>query len=485
MKYFFLTFLIFTSAVQGLQAESFSNSVVKITITKQNYDHNSPWQMKAVKKNELTGCLISGGRIITEAYQLANHVHIEVSKQGSERKYPARLIIKDYNRGIAIIKVTDKTFYQGMKPLLLCSNTELIKKKAQVVNWGGQGELRSYKADFIKSTIRFYNTYSAVLIYHMRAELEKGGDGEPLIVEGKVAGISSWYNSTKKMINIISFDVIKRMLNDMKDGSYNGVPYFFIDEVPLMSDKNLREKLGLSDVESGILIVRVPTKSSGSDKLKKGDVIQSINGKNIDDKGMFQTKHYGKLSFFGLIYLYHNSGAMITMGIIRDKKRLKVNFRLKPFSSKNLLVPNQRYDFPPSYYISGGLVFQELTKNFLKTWGNNWVSMANKRLMYYYENFSSYQTSKQNRVVILNRVLPASVNTGYHGASNMVLEKVNGQSVRDLPHLKKIIDVSKNKFLRFDFVGNYSIVLDRKKVLTSVKEILKKYNIHKPWSLKN
>lgn len=486
MKSIILTLIIiFTTGIVKLHANPFSNSVVKITITKQKYDHNSPWQMKAVQKNELTGCLISGNRILTEAYQLANHVHIEVSKQGSERKYPARVIIKDYNRGLAIIKVTDKAFYQGMQPLSLCSNPEMIKKKALVVNWGGQGELRNYNASFIKSRIRFYNTYSAVLVYHMRAELEKGGDGEPLIVEGKVAGISSWFDSKNKMINIISVDVIRQMLTDLKDGTYNGVPYFYIDEVPLRSDENLREKMGLTAKESGILIVNVPTKTSGSDKLKKGDVILSINGKNIDDKGLFQAPHYGKLNFYGLIYLYHHSKGSITMGIIREKKRLTVSFKLKSFSSKNLLVPNQRFDVPPSYYISGGLVFQELTENFLKTWGNNWVSKANKRMMYYYENFSSHPTNGLTRMVIMNRILPASVNTGYHGVSNMILKKINGKPVRDLPHLKKIIERSKNKFLIFDFIGNYSIVLDRQKVVSSVKEILKRYNIQKPYYLEN
>ena len=213
--------------------------------------------------------------------------------------------------------------------------------------------------------------------------------------------------------------------------------------------------------------------------------ILSINNIDIDDNGLYQSKYYGKLNYYGLIYLNHFVGDSITLNIIRNRKKMKINFKLKPFFDDSFLISVSNYDSPPEFIIIGGLVFQELTKEYLKIWGKDWSKKADKRLMYYYDNFSKYPNTSHRRFVILNFVLPASVNKGYFNMRYLILNKVNNIEVKDLAHSKSTIDLLNEENIIMDFIGENRIVLDTKAAKASIDEIMRKYNIHIPYYLNN
>lgn len=483
MKSFLLSILILISIYSQVLAESYSDSVVTITATTLGFDYDSPWKKKPVHKNVLSGFIIKNNMIITDSHSLANHVLVEVSKHGKERKYQADVILKDYRCGLAVLRVNDESFYKDLKPVSYYSDGSIIGKKAVIPKWDNQGIMKEYSSELFKSLIEFYELYGAVLIYHMTTDMNSGGEGEPVFVDGGLIGMTTWYDSKNKIMKVIALDVIKRMQKDLDDGSYDGIPFFYLEEAFLEGDENLREYLSLDENNTGILINRVPPKTSGSDVLKSGDVILSINGVNIDDNGLYQSDYCGKLNYYGLICLNHFVGEILKMEIIRGKKRMEVSFKLMPIADECFLIPPESYDAPPKYCIIGGLVFQELTRGYLKTWGEKWVGKANKRFMYYYENYSEWPTTRRRRIVILNRVLPASVNSGYHDRGNLILQSVNGIEVKDLEHVKSITDKSESKHIRFNFMGRQRIVLDRKRVENSEKGILQIYNIHLPYYL--
>ena len=67
---------------------------------------------------------------------------------------------------------------------------------------------------------------------------------------------------------------------------------------------------------------------------------------------------------------------------------------------------------------------------------------------------------------------------GYHDKDNLILLKVNGKSVRDLKHLKELVEKTGAKFLKFDFQGEDSIILEEKDLIEkTTNSILKNYNI--------
>ena len=477
--------IIIANSPASANNDKFADNVVSITVTSQGYDYNAPWQKLSVQKEVISGVVLKGNRILTLAHKLADHVLIEVSKFGEYRKYPANILLLDYQSGLAILTVPDGNFFNSLKPVEFNANGTLKDSKALIVRWSTNGILKNHSAEYQKSSIEFFDSIGTVLIHEMISDMDFGGLGEPVFVKSRLAGITISYSTKSKAVKLIDIKVAERMLKDLQSGKYKGMPFFNIDDVPLESDNNLREYLGLNPADTGILVIGVPTMTSGSEVLKKDDVILKVNSVNIDDNGLYDSGKYGKLEYYGLVSMDRFVGDTVKMLILRNKKKMDVSFKLKPFTENSFLVPTAIYDTPPKYYIIGGFIFQELSKNYLKIWGEEWPSTADKRLMYYFENYAKYPSPDKKRIVILTSVLPSSVSVGYHNAKNLILSSVNGQQLKDLAHLKMIIDKSNDKFLKFDFVGGSRIVLNESEVKKSTPEILNRYKIQPSFYLED
>ncbi|MBN2401286.1 MAG: hypothetical protein JXN64_02700 [Spirochaetes bacterium] len=476
---FIFTFILNTNIPAN--AEKYSENVVTITVASQSYDYNLPWQKLSVQKDTISGIVIDENHILTASHKLIDHVLVEVSKFGEYRKYTAEIILKDYQCGLALITVLDKEFFSGLKPVEFNTHGSARDNKALLARWDNSGILKTHQAEYQKSSIEFLDSSGAVLIHHMISDIDVGGKGEPVFVNGRLAGIALWHSSKTKTVKAVDVTVIERMLKDLQSEKYNGMPFFNIEDAPLENDKNLREYLGLKNEDTGILVINVPPETSGYNILKKNDVILSINGVDLDDNGLYISAKYGKLAYYGLIYLDHFIDDTIRMKIVRNKKKMDIDFKLKQFSNDSLLIPTSSYDSPPKYFITGGLIFQELTKEYLKIWGEEWIGTSDKRLMYYFDNYTKYPTPEQKRIVILTAALPASVNVGYHSMKNLILRKLNGQNVKDIIHLKDLLDKSNDKFLEFDFTGEHRIILNRNEAIKSTNEIIKRYRIQNPY----
>lgn len=466
--------VLFVTAFPGMLL---SNSI-RIIVTSQMYNQDYPWQKMNVKKQTVSGTVIEGNRILMSSYSLKDHVNVEVSRYEGEKKYQAKIIAKDYNNGLAIIKVDNKEFFKGIKPVTLADNIIVRGKKGIIKKWDGLGAAREYYAETVKSSIRIYKPNCAVLMHTMSTNMSSEGSGEPVFIEDKLAGLVTGLDTKQGIVYVISADTIRRMIRDLDDGKYDGVPFFWIDYTAIKNDSNLREYLGMGKNDSGIYVTDIAHNSSGSYVIKKGDVILSIDGINIDDNGMYRSLLYGRLNFYGIIQNRRFVGDRVTMTLLRKKKKKRIHFKLKPVKEKEFIIPQISSDKQPNYYIYGGLLFQELTYGFMTTWGGEWEKKADIRLLYYYYTNSMKSNNGRKRFIVLNRILPASCNSGYQYKKNLVLKTLNSIEVRDIHHLKKLVDSFEGEFLRFDFIGSETIILKKDEVKKCRGSILKKYTIH-------
>src|SRR4051794_41036641 len=93
------------------------------------------------------------------------------------------------------------------------------------------------------------------------------------------------------------------------------------------------------------------------------------------------------------------------------------------------LTPRNR---PPLYYVLGGLIFQELSRQYLKEWGGNWQKDAPQRLVYKDRFQSELYPEGNRRVVVLTQVLPANTTIGYDEIGYLSVRKINGKEVKSL-----------------------------------------------------
>ncbi len=476
---FYVCLLLIMGGSITVNAQSMENQLVTLIVTSQRYDYGSPWQKGEITRANITGCVIEGRRILTSAYALSDSVRVEVLKKGEPRKYTAEVAIKDFHTGLAIVRVPEEEFFNGLTPVVFSTNGRLFGETAKVYKWDAMTNLKEFTAELNKSSIRFYEPNCGVLMHQLSTVMNEGGNGEPVFVKGKLVGIATGLSGETKTLFAIASNVIERMLKDLADGNYQGVPFFWCDSVDMQGDENLKEYFGMQREDTGIMITDIPPLSSGGEVLKKNDIILSINGITIDDNGMYDSDRYGKLYYYGILQLNTFVGDTVRMRILRNKEKLDLQFNLKPVPDDCCVIPLISNDRAPNYYVFGGLVFQELSNGYFESWGSDWKKKGDKRMLHYYDSIKSLAgQGGARKIIVLNRVLADRINKGYHYMSNQILKKVNGQEVLNIRHLKSVVQGSKNKFAVFDFVGDSSIVLDRKLVVASEKELLKRYNIH-------
>ncbi len=477
-----LTLLILIAAPFRLAAEAprAEDTVVDIIVTSQKHDHASPWQKGPIHRSKAAGCVIGGKKIVTSSYAIANHVMLEVLKKGESRKYQARAEINDYHAGVAILSVEDQTFFIDLRASELSTADKMIGRSARVYTWDSMGTMKEYTAELAKSSIRFYEPTCGVLMHQFSTSMNDGGKGEPVFIDGSLAGISTGLNSETKTLYVLSAEVVRRTLVDARDGRYDGIPFFWIESVDMQGNQNLRDYFGMSDGDGGVLVTMVPSISSGAGTLRVNDIILSIDGRAIDDNGLYDSS-YGKLYYFGLVQMSRFVGETVKMEILRGGKKMKVSFDLKPVPGRCCFMPLVSNGADPRYLIFGGLVFQELSIGYLEAFGPEWRKQADKRLLYYYDNVRVLSSdTRRDSVVIMSRVLPGTVNRGYQEHNNLPLLRVNGTAVKSVPDLKKRLDALKDSYVIFEFEGATTIVIDRNEALRGEKELLRKYNIDAP-----
>jgi hypothetical protein len=145
----------------------------------------------------------------------------------------------------------------------------------------------------------------------------------------------------------------------------------------------------------------------------------------------------------------HWAGDEIPMTILRDGREMQVTYRLPKFEYTHQLVPAQSFDQEPDYFIVGGLVFQPLTADYLRSWGGDWQRRAPFRLNYF---VGEDITTNKPSLVILSQVLPDSYNIGYQEQKYLVVEKVNGKTIGKLTDLPEAFKTPAGNFHVIEFL---------------------------------
>jgi hypothetical protein len=174
--------------------------------------------------------------------------------------------------------------------------------------------------------------------------------------------------------------------------------------------------------------------------VQVGDVLTAIGDHEIDQNGNYVDSLYGKIEFTNLLTAHAFVGDTLPLKIQRNGKALTLNVTLEHRAAKDYVIPPYSTSAePPPYYVLGGLIFQELSREYLKEWGANWQKEAPQRLVYFDRFQSELFPEGRQRVVILSQVLPANSTIGYDDFSYLTVTKVNGQAINSLGDLAQAL----------------------------------------------
>src|SRR2546421_5374327 len=300
----------------------------------------------------------------------------------------------------------------------------------------------------------------------------------PLVKNNKLAGLLLRYDARSQLLDAIPAPIITHFLKDADSDHYRGFPSGGFTYFPTR-DPQLRSYAGQTGKPGGVYVTSVdPNSPAMKAGLQVGDIVKQIGNNEIDQNGNYVDSLYGKIEFTNLLTAHAYAGDVVPFHIQRNGKPMQVNVTLEHRDAKDYVSLPYYLDQPPRYYVVGGLIFQELSRQYLKEWGPNWQREAPQRLVYF-DHFQSELFAQRNRrIVILSQVLPANSTIGYDDLAYLTVKKVNGKEIKSLDELAEAVKHPIEGFIKIETEEDpKQIELDASQVAAEAPALQENYGI--------
>lgn len=451
-------------------------SVVKVMAVSDAPDYEQPWQTEGPMNSTGSGAIVEtsrGLRILTNAHCVENYVYVEVRRYGKARKFSAEVEAIGHECDLALLRVDEPGFFDGTTPIPLGSLPHL-SDRVSVCGYPIGGERLSITQGIVSriDLVQYAQSQRRLLAVQIDAAINSGNSGGPVIQNGRIVGIAFQALDEAAQIGyMVSVPVIEHFLKDMESGTYDGFPGLGATTQALESPAH-RRWLGLPDeLEDGVLVTQAGWGTSAFGVLKEGDVLLAVDGVPITPDGTMPLRE-AEIVDFAYAFAQRHIGETVGLKIWRDGAALEC---VLPLKAPRYLVPEDRYDVSPTYYIFGGLVFAPLTKNYLQTYGEQWWQTAPHDLMVHYTH--GVPTAERSEVVVMQKVLADRVNQGYHDYESLPISEADGVKVRSIGHLVQILEQGTGDYVRFTTEDGEYIVLDRALSIERQEDILDRFGV--------
>lgn len=472
MKYLFIIWLLFFSSTS--YSDDIESAVVKIYSVFSKPNYYEPWKLNSSQSKSGSGVIIKGNRILTNAHVVSDNKFLQIRKRSEAKKYIAKVEFVSHDYDLALLKVEDTSFFYETKHADF-GELPMLRDKVITLGYPIGGDILSITEGVVSRIEHTIYSHSGryLLSCQTDASINPGNSGGPVLKNNKIVGIAFQGGGGDNIGYFIPTSIIKHFLNDIKDGSYDGMPSIGI-MFQTMENQYLKDYYGLNNNTSGVIISNIFQKSSAHGILKENDILTKIDNYTIEIDGTIEFRKGERTS---LIYAIQNKNIkdLIKIRVIRDKKPLELTLELKPKKEVKQPAPRITYDKKPTYFIYSGLVFQPLSENLLKIWGKNWRKRAPYYLLNYF--YDSYKFLEYENFPVLVKVLSDKCNVGYENMSSSVITKVNNKKIFSIKELAKEIKNSKNNYIVLTDDSNNKIVLNKKEADKSNYKIKEKYMV--------
>ncbi len=415
-----------------------TSSLLKVNATYQSYNLRIPWQKESAGGRRGLGVVLEGNRILVTAQMVADATYIELELPESGQKIPARVAAVDYEANLALLdpdsSAREAAFFSNLRPMEVDTSAR-IGDTLTVWQTGRVGELIVTPMRISKVMNQGYVVENAsFIVYEAQGIIrtEANSFTLPVAKGGKLAGLLLRYDSKNQIATLLPAPIIEHFLKDVADGKYDGFPSLGI-EFQITLDEQFRDYLGMKPDQPGIYVSGV-TKGASADKagVKKGDIMLSINGATIDSRGDYQDSQFGALSVSHVVRGKAFVGDEVEMKVQREGKEMTLTGKLARKQPNDYLVLPYQFDQGPKYVLNGGLLFQELTRPYLNSFGAEQQSGPILRLARIAGNPDEYEKKGRKKLVFLSAVLPTSSTQGYERLSGQILDEINGMKITQI-----------------------------------------------------
>ena len=479
MKRLLLISSLLILAAGAVSAENAGDrSLVQILATCQEYDTHIPWQKKAPATRAGYGVLIGPSQLLTTEDLTRNQALLQLRKPRSGEEYEATVELADYQCNMAVLRISSASFASALIPLALATNLPL-NSDVEIVQFDETGEIQRGSARVVRVAVsQLPRAPNACLTIALQAEMNVNGAGAAVIYGGKLAGLIMQYDRNTRTATMLPFPVIRRFREDFTSPPYKGIASAGFLWNPLI-DPAARGYYGAPPDGQGILVLSTLPGSGAADVLKSGDVVLTWGGRPVDNLGYYDDPDFGRLLLPYLVSGRQSPGESVPVEMIRDRQRQTVNVRVTRRLDAESLIPENVLGEPAEYAVDAGFVIRELTADYLRAYGQRWEVQVNPRIAHLYLSRGQQPAKPGDRIVILSRVLPDAINVGYHMFHDEIVTKVNGEPVRNMADVFRILDRDR-KLMRLSLQGiDLDIVVDSDRLDQANRRIARTYSIPK------
>ncbi|MES2439467.1 MAG: PDZ domain-containing protein [Verrucomicrobiota bacterium] len=442
------------------------DSVVRINSTQQTWNAGQPWEKNSPNQRRALAAIVGPQRVLTTSELVADATYLEFESPDGTHFAQAKVIAVDYEANLALLGPASEKeggiLFEKTKPLELATPPKIGSALDILqIEDNGQTLLTPGNLQSIDITSNFLPGHG-FLTYMLKASMQSAASSYslPVLLDGKLAGILISYNSKDQICDVASTDIVSRFLKESASGSYKGFPSLGIS-IARTEDGSFRQWLKLSDDQGGLYIHTVRKGGAAEQAgVKKGDVLLAIDGQAIDRRGYYQHPTYGSLFWGHLVRGEKSTGDPISLSMLRDGQPLEIKATLAREEESSKLVPEYSFGKAPNFLIKGGLVFQELSRPLLESFGENWQTRAPLDFLDAMENPEKYE-GKVDRIIFLSGAIPTPATVGYESLRNLIVRKVNG---REIKNMRSLIDafqanLGERHSIEFD-EDNFTVYLD-------------------------
>ena len=467
-------------------AADWKQSMVWIEATAVRYSHYQPWSStsRTVLKN---GLVVEEGKVLTTAEGLGNATLLRMRREGEGRWRLAGVEWIDTFANLAVLSAGAEEAWPAVPAAPLARR---VPESGPVQIWhfldgrvvSGPGTLRRVHVPRDPKRI----------VQHLMLEVaSEGGSGavdvgpddpdagdeaaSQIVVAGnEVIGLGARQDG--KLLSVIPAPLVAGVLARKRRDPQTSLAWYPFAWQGTQNPATTAY-LRLSGAPRGVVVTALPTLSPFAGHLRARDIILAIDGFEIESDGSYLDPVYGYLPFGNLSTRGKFAGDSSTFEIWRDGNALSIALSLPPADYADALVPDRVFDRSPEYAVAGGLVFQPLTTDYLRSWGPEWRRSAPFRLRYYLRQSPG---SERRHLVMLSQVLPDPFNLGYREFAFRMVDRINGQPIANLRDLETAFQSPQEGFHIIDLLperGPTRLVLDSAGLDEATERVLRKYGL--------
>lgn len=442
-----------------------SLSLLRVNVTAQAYNYYQPWEKGKPTTRRGLGVILEGDVILVTAQMVADATYVELEKPSSGEKVTGRVKVVDYEANLSLIELEeeDSDFLEGTQALGV-DTSAVVGDVLDVWQVKDNGLSDTTSCPLIEVSVEnYFLEGTPFLTYQIRGSLRyhAGSYVLPVLHGDKLAGLLMSYDSDEQISRVLAAPIIRHFLDDLNDEDYAGFPTLGLAYARAIDDQ-LRKYLQLEDDMGGVYVTTVvPDSTADQSGIEVGDVLLEIGGNSIDKRGFYDHPDYGKLNLSHIVRGDCRVGQEVPMVVFRDGERLELEAKMTRKSPKDYLIDPFLFDEGPRFHIAGGLVFQELTKPYLRIFGDQWRQRAPMKLLWALAHPEEYEESGREKLVFISRVIRTPATLGYESVSHVIVDKVNGRPIHRLEDLVEAFQDPGGPFHRVEIAESpHELILD-------------------------